>query len=387
MAFKRGKPNHLGWRPLLEVEDDPHVGVSFPETSEPLLLLHHLSDLHVCDAQSPLRPEYLDRWADPDSPIRQLVGTIGTYRPHSMLSPHIVESMVLSLNAIENGPLSGHPINGAIVTGDTTDNAQLNEVDWYLSLLDGGTVRPDSGAQDKYEGVSDDGAGHYDEKYWHPHGTPEGKEDDDARAKYGFPVVPGLLNACREAFLATGLNLPWFAVHGNHDALLQGTVTPSSAMNVELAGDKRYEALPSTLTLAETLAAFNEVGPADFPTSSDAPFVTVTPDVARRAVERGEFAKMHLGSNGAPKGHGFSEDNVANTTMYYAADVGAVRLLVLDTVNQYGGWQGSLDIEQFEWLETEITNSRKPVVIASHHPLEKMFNDYSPVGRRYALMN
>lgn len=382
MAFIRGIPNEKGWRELAKVSDPPHLGHAFPKEFDALLVMHHLSDLHVCDAQSPIRPEFLDRWADPDSPIREQVGTIGTYRPHSMLTPHVVESMVQSLNQMSVGPLSGQPIDAAIVSGDTTDNAQLNEVNWYLALLDGQPIRPDSGAIEKYEGVIDDGADHYDVKYWHPHGTPDGKVEDDARAKYGFPLVPGLLDSCRAPFKATGLNVPWFAVHGNHDALLQGTVTPNEATSVEMMGGRRYESLPSTLTLEETLGAFNETGPADYPASSDASYVVVTADAERRALERGQFASLHLSSPGAPKGHGFSERNVEEKTMYYSTDIGRVKLIVIDSVNQFGGWQGSLDEVQFAWLEAEIVNATKPVVLSSHHPLMLMFNDYAPFGRR-----
>lgn len=382
MAFRRGNPNEKGWRDLEVVPDPPHLGDSFPQECEPLLIMHHLSDLHVCDAQSPIRPEFLDRWADPDSPIREQVGTIGTYRPHSMLSPHVVESMVQSLNQIESGPLSGHPIDAAIVSGDTTDNAQLNEVNWYLALLDGLAIRPDSGTFEKYEGVIDDAAEHYDVKYWHPHGTPSGRADDDARANYGFPVVPGLLDSCRAPFNATGLDVPWFAVHGNHDALLQGTVTTNELTSIEMMGNKRYESLPTSMTLEATLGAFNETGPADYPPSSDASYVEVTADVERRALERGQFAALHLESPGSPKGHGFTEKNVSERTMYYSTDVGKVKLIVIDSVNQFGGWQGSLDEAQFAWLESEIANSTKPVVLSSHHPLLLMFNDYAPMGRR-----
>ncbi len=385
MAFKRGIPNAQGWRNLEVISNEPHTGWTFPTTCTPLLVMHHLSDLHVCDAQSPIRPEFLDRWADPDSPIRELVGTIGTYRAHSMLSSQVVEAMVQSLNEISHGPLSGHAVNAAIVTGDTTDNAQVNEVNWYLALLDGQEIRPDSGSFEKYEGTIDDGPDHYDVKYWHPHGTPLGKEDDQARSLYGYPIVPGLLDSCRVPFKATGLNVPWYAVHGNHDALLQGTVTPNPGTQAAMVADKRYEALPSTMTLEETLAAFNEIGPADYPTSSDAPFVTVTPDAQRRAVNRGEFAQLHVQSPGLPPGHGFTSENVLDQKMYYASDVGSVRLLVIDSVNHFGGWQGSLDEDQFIWLENEISNSEKYVVLASHHPLTTMFNDYSPAGRRVCL--
>ena len=385
MGYAPGEANELGWRDLVVQADQPHIGHRFPTTSIPLLLLHHLSDLHVCDAQSPTRPEYLDRWADPDSPIRKEVGTIGTYRPHAMLSPHVVEAMVQSLNKITRGPLSGHEINGAIITGDTTDNAQFNEVSWYLALLDGLEFRPDSGDYEKYEGVIDDGADHYDLRYWHPHGTPAGKVDDDARAKYGFPVVPNLLNNVRTVFKATGLKFPWYAVHGNHDALLQGTVAPEPNINGEMIGNKRYTGLPSNVNLAEVLASFQEVGPAGYPPASDAPFTQVTADIQRRAVERGEYAAMHMAAPGLPKGHGFTQENVDKKHMYYATYIGAVKLIVIDSVNHFGGWQGSLNVEQFEWLEQEIASSDRPVILASHHPLNTMFNSYAPFGRRVCL--
>ena len=385
MGYAQGEANSLGWRNVIESKDEPHIGHEFPTMSVPLLLMHHLSDLHICDAQSPTRPEYLDRWADPDSPIRDKVGTIGTYRPHSMLSPHVLEAMIQSLNTITTGPLSGHPMNGAIITGDTTDNAQLNETNWYLALLDGLEIRPDSGDSNTYEGSIDDSAEHYDTRYWHPHGTPLGKDDDDARAKYGFPVVPNLLNSCRTPFKATGLHFPWYAVHGNHYALLQGTVTPSPDIDAEMIDNKRYTALPSNISLAEVLASFQEIGPAGYPSAGDAPFVKVTADINRRAIVRGEFAAMHMASPGLPTGHGFNQENINNKHMYYTTHLGGVKLIVLDSVNHFGGWQGSLDIEQFEWLEREVASAVMPVVLASHHPLSKMFNSYAPVGRRICV--
>jgi len=375
-----GEPNEKGWRNLVHTKGEEHLGESFPVGSKPLLVLHHLSDLHICDAQSPLRPEYLDRWADPDSPVRDLVGTIGTYRPHAMLSPHVVESMVQSLNSITSGPLSGAPIDGAIITGDTTDNAQVNEVSWFLSLLDGGEVTPDSGSSDLYEGVMGDSPDTYDLKYWHPHGTPSGAQDDDARAKYGFPQISGLLDDCRRPFQATGLGFPWYAVHGNHDALLQGTVAPTQATQIAMTDSKRYEELPSNMTLMDALTFFSEVGPAQYPEDSDAPYAFVTPDNERRALERGEYAARHLASPGLPQGHGFTQQNVQERTMYYAKDVGRVRLIVMDTVNEFGGWQGSLDEVQFAWLENQLKNADRPVVLASHHPPNTMFNDYAPEG-------
>ena len=124
----------------------------------------------------------------------------------------------------------------------------------------------------------------YDVKYWHPHGTPLGRQDDDARAKYGFPIVEGLLDSCRKSINATGLRFPWYGVHGNHDALLQGTVTPNQATQIAMTNNQRYEALPSNLSLMDALTLFSQVGPAEYPKESDASFATVTPDPMRRAV-------------------------------------------------------------------------------------------------------
>jgi metallophosphoesterase (TIGR03767 family) len=191
-----------------------------------------------------------------------------------------------------------------------------------------------------------------------------------------------LLDACRQPFKSTGLKFPWYAIHGNHDALLQGTVTPDANSQESIVSNKRFEGLPSSLTLEQTLSAFDEVGPASLPRAEDAPYVIVTADSKRKAVERGEYALKHLNSPGTPKGHGFTEEHVQKKHMYYSTNVGKLKLIVIDSVNEFGGWQGSLDVEQFEWLENEIKSSDRPVILASHHPLNSMFNDYAPVGRR-----
>ena len=385
MAIMRGEPDEKGWRPLIRERASRHLGEKFPLESEPLLIFHHLSDLHICDSQSPLRPEFLDRWSDPDSPIRELVGIIGTYRPQTILTAQVLEAMVIALNNVVVGPLSGHSIDAAIVTGDVTDNAQVNEVGWYLSLLDGGTIHPDSGDKQRYEGVMDDNPDHYDVKYWHPDGTPLRGEDDQPRLNYGYPIIKGLLDLVRQPFEATGLRFPWYAVHGNHDALLQGTVAPSAATQSVQVADRRYEGLPSDLSLEETLARFGQIGPATYPDPGDAPYIEVTADILRRSVERGEFASRHLASSGQPKGHGFNEASASEGDMFYSVEVGGVTLVVLDSVNENGGWQGSLDSKQFEWLEATISKSLLPIILASHHPLSTMINGYSPGAKRYCL--
>jgi hypothetical protein len=53
----------------------------------------------------------------------------------------------------------------------------------------------------------------------------------------------------------------------------------------------------------------------------------------------------------------------------------------LNTVNPFGGWDGSLDRPQLYWLEQTLLQFQdRPVILLSHHPLERMKNDYSPLG-------
>ncbi|MGN6794867.1 MAG: TIGR03767 family metallophosphoesterase, partial [Streptosporangiaceae bacterium] len=91
----------------------------------------------------------------------------------------------------------------------------------------------------------------------------------------------------------------------------------------------------------------------------------------------------HFRSTGSPAGHGYTEQNVANGTAYYAFDRGLVRCVVIDTVNPHGGWQGSLDETQLGWLDAELTacqGQNRPVILFSHHPLETLVNDRRPPG-------
>ncbi len=171
--------------------------------SHPIAVIAQLSDTHVMDHQSPARVELLDRFADPDHLPGGGDRVVGTYRPQELLTTHVVEAMVQAVNRCEVGPVSGAPIDFAIVTGDLTDNAQENELGAFLSLLDGRRVDPDSGDRSRYEGT----ASSRDPRYWHPDG-PADTAFDAPRTTFGFPGWPGLLEAARRPFPATGSALP-----------------------------------------------------------------------------------------------------------------------------------------------------------------------------------
>ncbi|KJK56703.1 TIGR03767 family metallophosphoesterase [Saccharothrix sp. ST-888] len=336
------------------------------------------TDLHLMDTESPVRFEYLARWND------------SAHRPQETLTVRGASSLVERVNSLAAGPYTGKPFNLVMTTGDNTDNHEHIELDWYLNVLSGGRITPNTGDPTRYEGVQNSGSN----TYWNP----ESSFLDDYKAK-GFPQVPGFLGAAGRPFDAPGLDVPWYSTVGNHDDSLEGTLPDLGLLGALYAGDRKLEGCNdadaakimealrrdpagAALLLGRLLADGNAVR-------------RITPDERRRPFTLKEYAKAHLDpavTGPGPVGHGFTADAADSGKLYYTFRIAdGVLGISLDTTNQAGFADGSLGTAQLQWLERTLQahsghwydgdghpvrggKGNDLVVIFSHHTSTSMGN-------------
>ena len=351
---------------------------------QPLLSLVHLTDVHIIDAQSPARVEFLDRFADPGRGCES-IPFASAYRPQELLTLHVFEAMIRRIRAIGVSPVTGCPFQVAVSTGDNVDNEQLNEIRWFIDLLDGGKrVSVNSGGPN-YEGVQSPDWG--DPEYWHP--TPG--VADKYKQQWGFPDYPGMLETATRPFEATGIGLPWLQTFGNHDGLLQGNAPRNPIFEGIAMGPAKFTAPPPGLNPCDSFQTLRD-NPAAF---LAAPTRQVAADADRRILTRAQYIEEMFRTTGTPAGHGFTAKNRESGVAYWHNDAyHGFRLIGLDTVNPGGFSEGSIGAAQLAWLEERLTevssthldatgeevrtdNKDRLVILFSHHGLRSLENPLS----------
>lgn len=334
-----------------------------------------LTDVQWADAQSPGRLEMLHRFGRTEE-TRLLTPA---HRPQEMLAAHAADALVRRINRLVDEAPNGAAPTVVVTTGDLLDSAQHNELQTMLRVLSGGSARLESGSE-AYEGVQD---GRHSWAW-----DPEHAATTWSR-EHGFPAVPGLLDAARRELAAAGLSIPWLTCHGNHDGLIQGRAPAEIDLPEVLTGTRKVvDAPPGPLGdfVSDPRHLFSGTS------------IEVTPDPDRRKLRRSEFVEAHLADDAVPAGHGFTERNRRDGTAYYSYDLGPqLRIVMLDTTNPAGGFEGSIDRAQLAWLEAvladgharhldpdgtwvETGNTDRLVVLASHHPRTSMVNGTTSTG-------
>src|SRR5215204_1084663 len=101
---------------------------------ESLLNFLQLSDFQAVDEESPARVEAVDT-------TQRIPGAqpfSAAHRPQESLTTQITEAMVRQVRNTTS-PITGQPLDLAILTGDNADSQQYNETRWFIDMLDGTT--------------------------------------------------------------------------------------------------------------------------------------------------------------------------------------------------------------------------------------------------------
>ncbi|MEU6376548.1 TIGR03767 family metallophosphoesterase [Streptomyces sp. NPDC046909] len=324
-----------------------------------------LTDMHLIDAQHPLRLEYL-RSTD-----------VHAWRPQEALTVHGAIALVERVNALRGGPVTGAPLHFAMTTGDNTDNNAKTELEWFLKVMSGGRISANSGDPRHYEGVQNSGL----KQYWQ---ADSAVRDHDKQL--GFPHLDGFLAAAIRELNSPGLNLPWYSTVGNHDAMPLGCyASHADPWLTEFAvGGKKLMNLSASEAKKLQDAIRNAkdprgVGFRDLLKSHARDMRSVTPDEKRAPYTPKEYVQAHLDPayrGLGPVGHGYSTANLDAGTQYYSFRVAEdVIGISLDTTDAGGHYEGSVGTAQMKWLDKTLTDNKDSyAVVFSHHTSKSMDN-------------
>lgn len=343
----------------------------------------HVTDFQLADLASPSRVEFLQC----KEGISEWDRMLPAYRPQEFLLTQATEELLESITGyIDSSDIQTDVV---ITTGDNTDSSQENELSLFLKMMDGGDISPAAGTRS----FSDAPVGSGDPRYW----TPEENVSDTWKAR-GFPTMTGLVKEATREFRAKGLGVPWLACFGNHDCLVQGRACAPDGFDSFLTGTEK----PTDVFIATPDPDMLETYVADPMRFTGGRSRRIEADPTRRMLSKREYVSTHLKSSTSPIGHGFTPDNLANGTSYYVWDgIPGVRIVTLDTTNPAGHVDGNLDPVQFNWLREKLEEvsstftdenghqvqhdvTDKIVVLASHHGLSTMTNNFGSPGGKLA---
>ncbi len=339
-----------------ETFDPTAVPVSLseiPDGSTLLVRLVHLSDSHITDALSPGRL----------AKFKPLITS--SWRPQEAYSTQVLDGLIRAVNAYHSQVA---PIDALIHTGDAVDNDQKNELDWFMTVMDGGEVHPLSGPDDR-----------------EPNSIPPVLMDPF----HAFTAV-GVYTQGRHG---SGATIPWFSTIGNHESFAVGNFPVVEGLDGRRMGLVPLWLRPGII-LPNVLFPDGAWAYGAMTTASEAPpcvfsvpeYVEPNPDRAFMLPE--DILNRYAASSSQPVGHGFVTD--AGLRSWYSRLIApSIRLIVLDTTNVPGagpGWfyvNGAISPDQLNWFVAELQGAKTRgewVIVASHHPSSDLTDGASAIG-------
>ena len=305
-----------------------------------LLNFFTITDIHITDKESPAQAIYFGYNG----------GIISAYSGIMLYTTHVLDATIQTVNALHKVT----PIDFGISLGDNCNNTQYNELRWFIDVLDGKKINPDSGLKDD--------------------------------------PIPGPHNDYQDEYKATGLDkaIPWYQAIGNHDHFWMGVKPPNDYIRKTMTGNtilemgniftpEGYNRRDFSMGDLDGRTRYGNIVGAGKVGSLNPPKIAADPN--RRSLSSVEWMSEFFTTTSNPAGHGFNKADAARGFGCYTFEPKSsvpLRVIVLDDTQRnddpagdiYG--HSSLDKERFEWLVKELDKGEaegKLMIIAAHIPI------------------
>jgi metallophosphoesterase (TIGR03768 family) len=306
-----------------------------------LLNFFAVTDIHLTDKESPTQAILLGLKA----------GVISAYSGIMLSTTHVLDAAIQTVNVLHKR----NAFDFGISLGDNCNSSQYNEIRWFIDVMDGKKINPDSG-----------------------------KKDDP---------IAGPLNDYQDEYQAEGLDksIPWYQTVGNHDHNWMGLYPPTNYIRETYVGDSIIK-LGNTILTPEGIAGrILYMGVLDGstvygdaiglgPVSSTKP-VIISPDPNRRPLTSVEWSEEFFNTSSKPVGHGFNKADIARGFSSYVFEPKSdmpIKVIVLDNTEKDSDpstdvhGHSFLDNERYAWLIKELDKGQvdgKLMIIAAHVPV------------------
>jgi len=305
-----------------------------------LLDFFAITDIHITDKESPAEAIFMGYKG----------GTISAYSPVIMYTTQFLDAAIQTINALNKKT----PFAFGISLGDNTNSNQYNELRWFIDVLDGQKINPDSGIKDN--------------------------------------PVAGPNNDYQDEYKAAGLDksIPWYQTLGNHDHFWMGVnpvndylksfYTSDNILNLGNIFKNGIDSRGSYVGVVDGKTAYGDiVGVGPITNFSTPPKVSA--DVNRHSISKTEWMSEFLKTSSSPLGHGFNQSNISAGLACYSFEPKTdlpLKVIVLDDTQRdddttggiYG--YGFLDKERYSWLIEELDKGQaegKLMIITAHIPI------------------
>ncbi len=340
----------LGYEKRLDLMAAAYNSVSVVNSAR-LLNFFAITDIHIMDKETPAQAIYFGYKGHNPS----------AYSPTMLYTTQVLDAAIRTINMLN----TNKQFDFGISLGDNTNSNQYNELRWFIDVLDGKNINPDSGIKDD--------------------------------------PVPGANNDYQDEFKAEGLDksIPWYQVLGNHDHLWLGSYPVNNYIIQAYIGENIIDMgdIFSDPLGIDSRGFYNGaidgrtpygdiigVGPVGDFTS---PPKVLAADPNRRSISTKEWKNEFFNSSSSPNGHGLNQQStiLGCYTFEPKADL-PIKIIVLDDTQKEDGFDihehGYIDNERYNWLVSELDKGEvegKLMIIASHIPLTIIgYHSHSPIS-------